>query len=91
MEKGEVGFAYVAGLSSEGNPARPIAFAPLIPGTKQYDPKPFNGKAVFLRIDNSATSLPIQKDGRVLPGGIDILSAENPIWDGKAPDIRYPE
>ncbi len=91
LEKGEVGFAYVAGLSSEGNPARPIAFAPVIPGTKRFDPKPFQGKAVFLRIDNSVSSLPIGKDGRVLLNGIDILSAENPIWESKAPDIRYAE
>ncbi len=34
---------------------------------------------------------PFGKDGRVLLGGFDILSVENPIWDGKAPDIRYPE
>ena len=33
----------------------------------------------------------IEKDGRVLQGGIDILSAENEIWGGKAPDVRYPE
>lgn len=91
LEKGEVGFAYITGLSSTGSPARPIAFAPVIPGTKQFDPKPFEGKAVFLRSDNSVTSLPIGKDGRVILYGIDILSAENPIWDGKSPDIRYPE
>lgn len=91
LEKGEVGFAYVAGLLSEGNPARPIAFAPVIPGTRKFDPEPFEGKAVFLRVDNSVTSMTIGKDGRVLLNGIDILSAENPIWDGKAPDIRYPE
>ncbi len=91
LEKGEVGFAYVAGLSSEGNPARPIAFAPVIPGTKRFDPKPFNGNAVFLRVDHSVNSLRIGKDGKVLLGGIDILSVKNPIWDGEAPDIRYPE
>lgn len=91
LEKGEVGFAYIAGLSSSGNPARPISFAPFIPGTGKFDPEPFDGKAVFLRVDNSATSMPIEKDGRVLLNGIDILSVKNPIWDGKAPDIRYPE
>ena len=91
LEKGEVGFAYVAGLSSKGNPARPIAFAPVIPGTARFDPKPFQGNAVFLRVDNSVVSMKIRKDGQVLLGGIDILSAETPIWDGKAPDIRYPE
>jgi len=91
LEKGEVGFAYVAGLSSEGNPARPIAFAPVIPGTKRFDPKPFEGNAVFLRVDKSVSSVVIGKDGHCRIGGIDILSVENPIWDGKAPDIRYPE
>lgn len=91
LKKGEIGFAYIAGLSSKGSPARPIALAPVIPGTKRFDSKPFEGKAVFLRGDNSVTSLPIGKDGRVLLNGIDILSAENPIWDGKTPDIRYPE
>jgi hypothetical protein len=91
LEKGEVAFAYVAGLSSTGNPARPIAFAPVIPGTKQFDPKPFKGNAVFLRADNSVVSMKIRKDGHVSLGGIDILSAENPIWDGRSPDIRYPE
>ena len=91
LEKGEVGFAYVAGLSSAGNPARPIAFAPVIPGTTKFDPKALHGFAVFLRIDNSATSIPIGKDGKVLLDGIDILSVKNPIWEGKAPDIRYPE
>jgi len=91
LEKGEVGFAYVAGLSSKGNPARPIAFAPVIPGTNRFDPEPFDGYAVFLRIDNSVSSVVIGKDGHCRIGGIDILSVENPIWDGKAPDIRYPE
>ena len=72
-------------------PARPIAFVPVIPGTVRFDPKPFDGNAVFLRMDCSVTSLKIVKDGRACSGGIDILSPENPIWDGKAPDIRYPE
>jgi hypothetical protein len=91
LQKGEVGFAYIAGLSSAGNPNRPIAFAPVIPGTRRFDPKPFEGNAVFLRIDNSVVSMKIRKDGHVHLDGIDILSPEHPIWDGKAPDIRYPE
>lgn len=91
LQKGEVGFACIAGLSSAGNPARLIAFAPIIPGTTKFDPKPFEGRAFFLRVDNSVSSLPIGKDGHVRTRGIDILSPENPIWKGKAPDIRYPE
>lgn len=91
LEKGELGFAYVAGLTSEGNPASPIVFAPIIPGTTKFDPEPFEGRAVFLRVDNSVSSLVIGEDGHCRSGGIDIFSPENPIWDGKAPDIRYPE
>jgi hypothetical protein len=91
LRKGEVAFAYVAGLKSEGNPARPIAFAPVIPGTTRFDPEPFDGKAVFLRIDCSVTSMNIRKDGHVLYEGTDILSPENPIWGGTEPDIRYPD
>jgi len=91
LEKGEVAFAYVAGLSTEGNPSRPLAFGPVIPGTTKFDPKPFNRKGVVLRIDNSVASVQINKDGEAISGGHLLLSPENPIWEGKAPDIRYPD
>jgi hypothetical protein len=91
LKKGEVAFAYVTGLSTKGNPARPIAFAPIIRGTKKFDPKPFDGKAVVLRADNSAVSLNIDADGHAIMGGVNMLSPKNPIWGGETPDIRYPE
>lgn len=91
LKKGEVGFGYIAGLSSKGNPARAIAFCPIIPGTDRFDPKPFKGKAVILRVDNSVTSVNIDKNGHAIVGGQNLLSPENPIWDGKALDIRYPD
>ena len=91
LEKGEVGFAYIAGLSPDGNPARPIAFAPVIPGTDRFDPKPFYGKAIILRVDFSVTSVNIDKKGHAMVGGKNLLSPENPIWDSKVIDIRYPE
>jgi hypothetical protein len=93
LEKGEVAFGYIAGLSAEGNPARPIAFRPIIPGTNRFDPKPFDGKVVVLRIDNSVVSLNINKDGYVIhDGGKTLFDAgEDTVWKGKVPDIRYPE
>jgi hypothetical protein len=92
LRKGEVGFGYVAGLSSKGNPARPLAFCPIIPGTDRFDPKPFDGKAVILRIDNSVTSVNIDKHGHAIVGGMNLLSPANPIWGaGDKLDIRYPE
>lgn len=91
LVKGEVAFAYIPGLSSLTDPTTPVAFAPVIPGTGRFDPKPFKGKAVILRADYSVAWFHIQKDGHIYRDGIDLLSPEHPIWKGKAPDIRYPE
>ena len=91
LAKGENAFAYIAGISSAGNPTTPIVVCPLIPGTTKFDPKPFGGKALILRIDMSVQALPIDEDGRVLVDGIELLSKDHPVWKGKAPDIRYPD
>lgn len=91
LTKGEVGFAYLAGLAVEGNPSRPIVVTPLIPGTDRFDPKPFDGRAVILKMDNSATLVPIRKGGHVLLNGQNILDPSHPIWDGKPPVIAWPE
>ena len=93
LEKGEVGFAYITGLTSKDDPNTPIVLAPMIPWTTMFDPKAFKNSdhAVVLRIDGSATSYTIRKDGRIYDKGIDLLSDKHPIWKGKTPDIRYPE
>jgi hypothetical protein len=91
LSPGEVAFGYVSGLSTVGNPARAVAFCPIIPGTDRFDPKPFDGKAVILRIDNSVVSLNIDRDGHAVSGGHTLFSPKNPIWGGVVPDIRYPE
>ena len=92
LESGECGFSYISGLSTKDDPSTPIALTPLIPGTTTFDPKPFDGKAIVLRIDISVRTYEINKDGHIYdPGGIDLLSSKHPVWKGKAPDIRYPE
>lgn len=91
LRKGEVAFAYIAGLTTKGNPSRPIAFCPVIPGTDRFDPKPFEGKAVALRIDNSVSSYTINQDGHITDKEGNLLSPEHPVWNGKPPDLRYPE
>jgi hypothetical protein len=91
LEKGEVGFAYISGLSGTDDPTSPLLLAPLIPGTTKFDPKPFKGKAVVLKIDKSVEVYENQKDGHIYRDGIDLLSPKHPVWKGKAPDIRYPE
>lgn len=91
LEKGECGFTYFLGASRLDNPSRPLAAAPMIPGTDRFDPKPFEGKAVILRIDNSVTSLPIDKHGHVIDAGRNLMDPHHPIWGGHAPAIAWPE
>lgn len=89
LEKGENGFAYIAGLSAGGNPARPLLLCPLVPGKTTFDPKPFGGKALVLRVDMSVQMLNIEDDGTVMDKGVDLLSSEHPFWGGKVPDVRH--
>lgn len=91
LENGEVAFAYIAGLSTKDNPTLPVAFGPVVPGTNRFDPKPFNGKGVILRIDNSVSTMLIRDSGEAIVGGESLLDPGNSLWKGKTPDIRYPE
>jgi prepilin-type N-terminal cleavage/methylation domain-containing protein len=100
LAAGEVGFGYildgVEGLSTAGNPSRPVIATPLAVGsTTEFDGDPFNKKAVVLRIDNSALSVNIrvpagstENKGAAILGGQDLLSSTNPIWSGGSPGIR---
>jgi hypothetical protein len=91
LKKGECGFAYFLGAKVTDNPERPLAVAPMIPGTDRFDPKAFEGKAVVLRMDNSVTSIPIDKDGHIQIEGKLLMDPTNPIWDGHPPMIVWPE
>lgn len=91
LKKGECGFTYLSGLNSSGYPFRPLVVTPLIPGTDRFDPKPFQGKAVILKMDNSVTSLPIREDGHVWINGMNLLDPSHPLWEGKPPVIIWPE
>lgn len=98
---GEVGFGYIlqgtAGLSTAGNPARPYVVTPLL-GTSGdlFDKDPFDGKAVVLRIDNSATSLqiiPSSKKVNLSPGNDLLKTGDTTVWgtpSGGAPTIAFP-
>lgn len=91
LAKGECGFSYLVGLSSNGNPSRPLLVTPLIPGTDRFDSTKFHVKAILLRMDNSVTSVPINSDGHVMSNGINLLDPANPVWGGKPPVIASPE
>ncbi len=99
LKKGEVGFGYIAigteGLSSAGNPARPVILAPLTPGAVTLDPAPFDKNLVVLRMDNSVASLKMKVAagatvGTVTVGTTDLFTSTNPVWDGATPAIKPP-
>jgi hypothetical protein len=91
LKKGECAFTYIAGLSSSSAPDAPVAMVPVIPGTWKFDPKPFKGKAVVLRVDGSATTETIDKNGDVMIGGMNLFDPRQSYWRGKTPDIKWPE
>ncbi len=92
LEHGECAFAYVCGLTSKDDPTTPIAFGPVIPGTKNPDTDGCDGKAVVLRIDNTVTYYPLNSSGKIiLPNGLDLLDPRQPFWHGKTPDVRWPK
>ena len=91
LTPGECAFAYVAGMSSHGDPRAPLAMTPVIPGTWKFDPKPFQGDAIVLFIDSSVRRLPIDRHGNVTIGGKNLFDPTQPYWHGKTPDIKWPE
>lgn len=91
LEKGECGYSYVVGVSSEANPSTPICLTPMVPGTDRFDPIPFGNRAAVLKIDNSVNSYPIDTQGHVIMHRQNLLDPANGIWDGKPPVIVWPE
>ncbi len=92
LEQGECGFAYVENSTAANPVPKPLAMAPLLPGTTRFDPNPFDGKAVILWTDNSVRSMEIdRKSGQVMLDGKNLLDPSHPIWGGKPPVIALPE
>lgn len=102
LEAGEVGFGYITNgenaFSTAGNSSRPILAAPLLDnGTDgRFDKDPFDGKAILLRVDNSATAVTIRtSDNTVnIGGGTNGLLATgtDSLWGTSSnPTLRVPQ
>lgn len=91
LAAGECGFAYVTGLSSSDPGHAPLVMSPMLPGTLTFDHKPFGGKAVILFVDGSVKTMPIDKQGDVITGGMNLFDPRQPFWKGEAPDIKWAE
>lgn len=53
--------------------------------------KRYGGKAIILRADQSVATLPVDKSGHVYIGGKDLFDPSQPIWNGRVPDVKWPE
>lgn len=94
LEPGEVGFSYVAGLSSSDNPTLPILCAAMIPGTFAFDDSSLQHKAVVLQVTNSARAYFIREEDGAVPVGEGrlLFDPSNGLWpEGHVIDLRHPE
>jgi hypothetical protein len=96
LAKGEVGFSYILGQSSRSPADTPLVITPLVPGTNRFDPKPFKGRALVMRVgsvkNGSIDILPINPRGELIDSSSKhLLDAGHPLWGGKAPIIVWPE
>lgn len=101
LGKGEVGFGIMmnsngSGLSASGNPSRPVVMTPFANGLSgdKFDFDVYDGKAVFLKLDNSVTSLPVIKSsGLVKVSGKNLTqTGEDTVWGTDlTPQIAYPQ
>jgi type II secretory pathway pseudopilin PulG len=89
---GECGFGYVENIRADDGIPRPLAMAPFVKGRAEFDPKPFDGKAVILWSDNSVRSETINRiTGEVIIDGQNLLDPAHPIWGGVPPSLLLPE
>ncbi|MCH7226920.1 hypothetical protein [Haloferula sp. A504] len=95
LEAREVGFSYVVGLKTSGDPDTPVLLTPM--KTTSYDrcwrEKEYRESAVVLWLDHSVSLAPVRPldDKAVNSGGVPILDAAQPYFGGKWPDIRHPK
>ena len=100
LATGEVSFGYMlntaAAFNAAGNPSRPLAVSPLFAGgtNGQFDPDPFDSKAIILRMDNSVTSINIRLDKEINLGGTNsklLTAGADTVWGATAtPTIAAP-
>jgi hypothetical protein len=91
LAPGECAFGYIAGQISSSPGAAPLVVVPLIPGTTMFDRKACDGEAMILHVDGTVAKLPVDASSHVILNGMDLFDPRQPFWDGKTPDLKWPE
>lgn len=109
LSQGEVGFSYImnnnTAFTAAGNPGRVLIAAPMqysggSISADQFDRDAYDAKAVVLKMDNSVTSLSVNKDGKaILSTGSAGSSTkflldqgEDTVWGtGTTPTLKVPD
>lgn len=92
LEKGECTFAYLKGASDTYY--CPIVVFPLVKGKLLFDYKlckTWGHKAAVLFTDNSVVKIRVDSSGRGNLNGKDFFDPSQPFWNGKKPDVKWPE
>ncbi|WP_035609899.1 hypothetical protein [Haloferula sp. BvORR071] len=103
LEAGEVGFSYIMASPSKGQSANDEPLRPVVVAASDqfradwtFDPDAFAGKAVVLRLDNSATPMQIRQNDKKVSTGVAGKtlgdSGDNTVWgSGVNPVLKAPQ
>jgi type II secretory pathway pseudopilin PulG len=92
LAPGECGFGYIENIRTDDDVPRPLALAPFRIGSAEFDPSPFDNKAVILWSDSSVRSMPIDRiTGKAMLDGRNLLDPQHPVWGGVPPSLLLPE
>jgi hypothetical protein len=103
LAPGECGFGYV--MLQDGKPLSsspqfqscPVLVAPLAAGSggkdPRFNPRPYDRRAIYLRVDMATFDAPVGPDGRVLLHDDHHLFQTGPesVWGHHLPNVRPPE
>jgi prepilin-type N-terminal cleavage/methylation domain-containing protein len=103
LQAGECGFGYVMinqseAMSTSDNGGRPLLVAPLEKNSggsnPQFNDNPYNGRGVYLRIDQSVKQNQIDDTDKtiLLPGNLHLFeTGEDTVWDQDNPFVQAPK
>lgn len=94
LEPGDVHWAYISEQTDTSQGSRPLVLDPYKTGSNEFDPELWDGKAIVVRIDNSANTLRLGINSNKLTDsdGNDLLSSGSEAFPDDDPSqwIKQP-